>query len=202
MFVLGITGGIGSGKSTVSGILKDRGLKVLDADQLSREVTAVGGIALPEIEEIFGNRAIASDGSMNRKYVSSVVFSDNTKLDILSSIIHKYVLQYIAEDIEKERVRGTKCIVLDVPIPVKKGFCDKCNQIWVVTCDENVRIKRLIDRGLTKEDAQRRIAVQMTDEEYLSLGDFEINNSGTLDELYDRTEELIKSELFERGIRI
>lgn len=202
MFVLGITGGIGSGKSTVSGILKDRGLKVLDADQLSREVTAVGGIALPEIEEVFGNRAIASDGSMNRKYVSSVVFSDNTKLDILSSIIHKYVLQYIAEDIEKERVRGTKCIVLDVPIPVKKGFCDKCNQIWVVTCDENVRIKRLIDRGLTKEDAQRRIAVQMTDEEYLSLGDFEINNSGTLDELYDRTEELIKSELFERGIRI
>lgn len=202
MFVLGITGGIGSGKSTVSGILKDRGLKVLDADQLSREVTAVGGIALPEIVEVFGNRAIASDGSMNRKYVSSVVFSDNTKLDILSSIIHKYVLQYIAEDIEKERVRGTKCIVLDVPIPVKKGFCDKCNQIWVVTCDENVRIKRLIDRGLTKEDAQRRIAVQMTDEEYLSLGDFEINNSGTLDELYDRTEELIKSELFERGIRI
>lgn len=202
MFVLGITGGIGSGKSTVSGILKDRGLKVLDADQLSREVTAVGGIALPEIEEVFGNRAIASDGSMNRKYVSSVVFSDNTKLDILSSIIHKYVLQYIAEDIEKERVRSTKCIVLDVPIPVKKGFCDKCNQIWVVTCDENVRIKRLIDRGLTKEDAQRRIAVQMTDEEYLSLGDFEINNSGTLDELYDRTEKLIKSELFERGIRI
>lgn len=202
MFVLGITGGIGSGKSTVSGILKDRGLKVLDADQLSREVTAVGGIALPEIEEVFGSRAISSDGSMNRKYVSSVVFSDNTKLDILSSIIHKYVLQYIAEDIEKERVCGTKCIVLDVPIPVKKGFCDKCNQIWVVTCDENVRIKRLIDRGLTKEDAQRRIAVQMTDEEYLSLGDFEINNSGTLDELYERTEELIKSELFERGIRI
>ncbi len=202
MFVLGITGGIGSGKSTVSGILKDRGLKVLDADQLSREVTAVGGIALPEIEEVFGSRAISSDGSMNRKYVSSVVFSDNTKLDVLSAIIHKYVLQYIAEDIEKERTRGTKCIVLDVPIPVKKGFCDKCNQIWVITCDENVRIKRLIDRGLSKEDAQRRIAVQMTDDEYLSLGDFEINNSGTLDELYERTEELIKSELFERGIRI
>ena len=202
MFVLGITGGIGSGKSTVSNILKERGLKVLDADYLSHKVTEAGGVAVPEIAEVFGKRAVCADGSMNRKYVSSVVFKDNTKLDILSSIIHKYVLQYMAEEIDKERAKSTKCVVLDVPIPVKKGFVDKCNQIWVVTCDETVRIKRLIDRGMTKEEAQRRIAVQMTDEEYLALGDFEINNSDSLDKLNERVEELITKELFERGIRI
>lgn len=201
MFVLGITGGIGSGKSTVSGILEQRGIKVLDADRISKEVTDVNGIALPEIIEVFGNRAVKNN-ALDRKYISSIVFNDKTKLDVLSAIIHKYVLEFIAQEIEKERTRGTKCLVLDVPIPVKKGFIDKCNQIWVVTCDMDVRLKRIQDRGMNIEDAKRRIAMQMTDEEYVSLGDFEINNSGDLDDLHRKVEELITKQLHERGIRV
>lgn len=202
MFVIGITGGIGSGKSTVSNILRERGVMVLDADEISHKVTEVGGIALPEIEEVFGRKAISADGSMNRKYISSQVFSDNTKLDLLSSIIHRYVFQYMDTELAKEQQKKTKCVVLDVPIPVKKGFVDHCNQIWVVTCDEAVRVNRLIDRGMTREDALRRISVQMTDDEYSALGDFTIDNSGDIDELMGKVEELIKSQLHERGIRI
>ena len=201
MFVLGITGGIGTGKSTVSAILRDRGLLVLDADQISRDVTDVDGIANPEIAEVFGNRAI-KNGALDRKYISSIVFNDKTKLDILSSIIHKYVLQFMADRIENERTKGTKCVVLDVPIPVKKGFVDKCNQIWVVTCDTGIKIRRLIDRGMNEEDAKRRIGMQMTDEEYLSIGDIGIDNSGTMDELIEKVEVLIREQLHERGIRI
>ena len=201
MFVLGITGGIGTGKSTVSSILRDKGLLVLDADQISRDVTDVDGIANPELEEVFGHRAIRN-GALDRKYISSIVFNDKTKLDILSSIVHKYVLRTIAEQLDKERAKGTKSVVLDVPIPVKKGFVDKCNQIWVVTCATDVKLVRLVDRGMTLEDAKRRIAMQMTDEEYLSIGDMGIDNSGTLDELKEKVEELIKSQLHERGIRI
>lgn len=202
MFVIGITGGIGSGKSSVSAILADRGLRVLDADEISREVTSVNGIALPEIAEVFGKRALSADGSMNRKYISSVVFNDNTKLDILSSIVHKYVFQYMDAELEKERNRKTKCVVLDVPIPVRKGFVDHCNQIWTVICDDDVRIDRLIKRGMEREDAQRRIAMQMTDDEYAALGDHVIDNSGSREELKSKVDELIKKELHERGIRI
>lgn len=201
MFVLGISGGIGSGKSTVSGILEERGLRVLDADKISHEVTEANGIAIPEIEELFGKKAILSDGSMNRKYVSSVVFNDNKKLDLLSSVIHKYVFQYIETEIEKETQKKTKCVVLDVPIPVRK-FVDLCNQIWIVTCDEQVKLSRLVDRGMKLDEAKRRIAVQMTDDEYSELGDFVIDNSSSLEELNEKVDNLVVKQLHERGIRV
>ena len=117
MFVLGITGGIGCGKSTVSGYFRDHGVRVLDADEISRQVTNTGGVALPEIAELLGSRAINSQGALNREYVASLVFSEKKKLDKLSAIIHKYVLSTIAEEIVKEarlrrieiRPRGAPC---------------------------------------------------------------------------------------------
>lgn len=202
MFVLGITGGIGSGKSTVSHILEERGIRILDADKISHEVTEANGLAIDEIREVFGKRAIDANGAMNRRYVSSVVFGDNKKLDLLSSIIHKYVFEYMENEIMKETAKKTKCIVLDVPIPVNKGFCDRCNQIWVVTCDDEVRLDRLVNRGMDRDDAARRMAVQMTNDEYAALGDYVIDNSGDANDLVDKVEKLIVSQLHERGIRI
>lgn len=202
MFVLGITGGIGSGKSTVSSLLSEKGLTVLDADKISHDVTMPGGIAIEEIAESFGRRAISPDGAMNRKYVSSQVFSDKKKLDELSSIIHRRVFEYIDSAIEKARNAGVKCIVLDVPLPVKRGFVDNCNQIWVVTCDENIRLSRLVERGMTIDEAKRRIMVQMTDDEYREIGDFEIDNSGDITELKEKVDLLVIKELHERGIRV
>lgn len=200
MFVLGITGGIGSGKSTVSAYLRDKGLVVLDADEISRKVTASGGVALPAIAELFGRRALKENGDLNRKYVSDIVFKDRMKLDMLSSIIHNYVLAEMEEEVQKLREKGTKCVILDVPIPVNR-FIALCNQIWVVTCREDVRLARLEDRGMDMEDARRRMAMQMDDEEYAQLGDHVIDNSGTIEETYSKIEELITQELNGRGIR-
>ncbi len=200
MFVLGITGGIGSGKSTVSKYLADKGLIVIDADEISRQVTDVGGIAVPAIEEIFGKRAVKDDGSLNRKYVSGVVFKDKTKLDVLSTIIHKYVLDKMENDIQRYREKGVKCVVLDVPIPVNR-FVAMCNQIWVVTCDDGIRLSRLEGRGMDREDAQRRIAMQMTNDEYMSLGEFSIDNSGSMEDTLKQVDVLIERELNGRGIR-
>ena len=200
MFVLGITGGIGSGKSTVSKYLADKGLIVIDADEISRQVTDVGGIAVPAIEEVFGKRAVKDDGSLNRKYVSGVVFKDKTKLDVLSTIIHKYVLDKMENDIQRYREKGVKCVVLDVPIPVNR-FVAMCNQIWVVTCDDGIRLSRLEGRGMDREDAQRRIAMQMTNDEYMSLGEFSIDNSGSMEDTVKQVDVLIERELNGRGIR-
>ena len=201
MFVLGITGGIGSGKSTVSCLLAERGLLVLDADEISRSVTGPMGRAMPEIAATFGNKVVSSNGALNRKAMSNIAFSDKKKLDELSSIIHRHVFEQIDETLTKEKEKGTKCVVLDVPIPVNK-FRELCNQIWVVTCDKDVRLARLQKRGMEKEEAERRIAVQMTDDEYCELGDHSIDNSWDLEDLKDKVEVLIREQLYERGIRI
>ena len=201
MFVLGITGGIGSGKSTVSGILAEKGLLVLDADEISRAVTAAGGRAIPEIAATFGNKVITGTGARNRRGMSDIAFGDKKKLDELSTIIHRHVFEQIDETLAKEKEKGSKCVVLDVPIPVNK-FRELCDQIWVVTCDKDVRLARLQKRGMEKDEAERRIAVQMTDDEYCELGDHSIDNSWDLDDLKDKVEVLIREQLHERGIRV
>lgn len=202
MFVIGITGGIGTGKSTAAKIFADRGVRVLDADEISRTVTGHGGRALDSIRELLGSRIIDSSGNMNRKMVAGLVFSDRTKLDKLSAIIHRQVLDEMAEEIEKEREKGTKVIVLDVPIPVKKGFLDVCNQVWVISADEDVRLERITQRGLSPEDAGRRMEMQMTRDEYEELADIVIENNSDEDALKEKIDMHIRKELEERGIRI
>ena len=201
MFIVGVTGGIGSGKTTVSRYLEDKGLVVLDADRISGEVTAAGGSAVEEVAEVFGPSSVDIDGAMNRKYMSDIVFHDRMKLDLLSSIVHKHVFFEMEKKIEEETAKKTKCLILDVPIPVQR-FVDMSDQVWVVTCDTATRISRLLDRGLSYEEAQRRIAMQLSDDEYSDLADFVIDNSGSLEQTYARVDELIKTQLVERGIRI
>ena len=202
MFVLGVTGGIGTGKSTVSGYFRDKGIEVLDADEISRKVTDIGGVALPEIAELFGPRAITANGALNRKYVASLVFTEKKKLDKLSAIVHHYVLATIGEEIAKAAERKVKLIVLDVPIPVKHGFVDVCNQILVVSSRDDIRLERLVLRGMDRDDARKRMAMQMTREEYEELADRVLVNDGTIDELYEQIDKYVKEELNERGIRI
>ena len=119
MFVLGITGGIGSGKSTVSGLLAERGLLVLDADEISRSVTAAGGRAMPEIAETFGKKVVTASGALNRRVMSDIAFGDKKKLDDLSTIIHRHVFEQIIDTLEKEKEKGSKCVV---PKPLNRAF--------------------------------------------------------------------------------
>ncbi|MBN1892501.1 MAG: dephospho-CoA kinase [Clostridiales bacterium] len=202
MFVVGITGGIGAGKSSVADVFRSKGVKVLDADEISRRVTGVGGVALDEIRELLGKKAVDSDFALNRKYVASLVFSDRTMLDRLTEVVHKHVFEQMSRELSAEQEKGTKIVVLDVPIPVRKGFVDVCNQIWVISADESVRIERLVERGMDPKDAIRRMEMQMTAEEYEELADIVIENNGSLDELKTKVEKHIAAQLHERGIRI
>lgn len=202
MFVIGITGCIGAGKSSAAKVFADKGIRVLDADEISRQVTGPNGSSVEAIRELLGNKVVDSSGGLNRRQVAGIVFSNRTKLDQMSEIIHRQVFREIADELEKERQKGTKVLVLDVPIPVKKGFLDVCNQVWVVSADEDVRLMRLRDRGLDEEDAKRRMAMQMTREEYEELADIVIENNGGSDEFQEKVESLISKELGKRGIRV
>ena len=202
MFVIGITGGIGSGKSTVAARVASKGVPVLDADAISHEVTASGGRAMEEILAAFGKRVSRPDGSLDRKGMASIVFKDRAALDRLSAIVHRHVLVVMAERLDALKEKGAKVVALDVPIPVKNGFVDVCDAIWVVHASEPVRISRLVARGMKEEEARRRISVQIPQEEYLALADETLENSGDLDELESCVDVLLSDTLSARGIRL
>ena len=202
MYIIGVTGGIGSGKSTVAKILQTTitddtseanyyGVPIIDADKIARNVTDVDGLALAEIEETFGKDAI-KDNKMDRKYISNIVFNDSEKLKLLNDIVHKYVVQEIMMTIAWSDCFGCPYVILDVPIPVKHGFIDVCDEIWSVTCEREERIKRIVKRGLDEENAKKRIAAQMSDEEYKKIGKVLINNSGSVEELTEKIKTLVQ----------
>ena len=202
MFVLGITGGIGCGKSTVAAICRDAGLPVIDADELSRQVTAAGGAALTELRDLFGPSVLDEQGALNRQRMARLVFSDRNKLDQLSAVIHRHVLDTMRAEVEKLREKKQRAVVLDVPIPVKHGFLDLCDQVWVVWSSDEVRIARLNRRGMGEDEARRRMAMQMSRDEYIALADHVIENDSSLDALRASVEALLIQELKERGVRI
>ena len=202
MFVIGITGGIGSGKSTVAGLVAERGVPVLDADAIAHEVTSAGGRAMDEVEAGFGSRVMEKDGSLDRKGMAGIVFKDRKSLDRLSAIVHRHVIAVMSERLEVLREKGAKVVALDVPIPVKVGFIDLCDVVWVVHASEPLRISRLVAKGMPQEEARRRIAVQIPAEEYLRLSDDVIENEGDPGALRAVVGPLLEKTLTARGIRL
>lgn len=200
MFIIGITGGIACGKSTVSKIISQYGIDVIDADLISHQVTAAGGSAIPEIIDTFGPQFISDDKSMDRKKMGDLVFKHAKELDKLSMIIHRHVIQEIKLAINKFAKLKTKVLVLDVPIPVKEGFLDVSDQIWLVWSNHETRIERLLQRGMEREEAERRIQIQMTEEEYAQIADHIIYNNDSLEDLETRVLNLLEKELLNRGI--
>ncbi|MDD2533598.1 MAG: dephospho-CoA kinase [Eubacteriales bacterium] len=201
MFLIGITGGIGCGKSTVARLCRDAGLAVIDADEISREVTLPGGTAIAPIIEKFGKTMVNTEGGLDRSKMAKLAFGDRKVLDQLSQIIHREVITEMKRRIDGHVQKKTKALVLDVPIPVKQGFRDTVDQVWVVWADENVRIDRLRGRGVTEEEARRRMAMQMTKDEYEEIADRMIDNNQDYVQLVDQVEALLKQELGNRGIR-
>ncbi len=202
MFIIGITGGIGCGKSTAADICRQAGLPVIDADELSRAVTAADGAAIPELTRQFGSAVINSQGSLDRRAMAALVFKDHRALDQLSAIVHRHVLNQMKEQVDKLAQKKVRAVVLDVPIPVKHGFLDLCDQVWVIWADDAIRLERLRGRGMDENEARRRMAMQMTREEYAGLADYVIENNQGLDELTGRIRELLNQELGQRGIRL
>ena len=202
MFVIGITGGIGSGKSSGARILRVLGIPILDADAIAHELTAVQGETNQAIAQALGPEVLREDGSLDRPYLADLAFSNKRVLDSLSAIIHQEVIKTMEDRMDQEKARKTKVLALDVPIPVKRGFLDICDQVWTVRADQEIRLARLQQRGMDRDEALRRIQVQMTPEEYRELADHEIENNGNLLELEERVKTLLKEELAQRGISL
>ena len=200
MFVIGITGGIGSGKSTVASILRAAGIRIIDADAIAHDLTASAGPTTASIAQALGPEVLAADGTLNRRHVADLAFTHKRILDSLSAIIHQDVIKTIDSRLAEEREKKTQVLALDVPIPVKRGFLDVCDQVWVVTADRDIRLERLRLRGMEEAEALRRMQVQMTDEEYRELAAHEIENKGKLPQLEDRVHALLREELGQRGI--
>lgn len=182
VLLVGLTGGIGSGKSTVSAMLAERGAVIIDADVIAREVVEPGQPAFDAIVERFGPSVVGDDGRLDRPAIAKVVFNDREALKVLEGITHPAVGARMTELMAAEA--GTDhVVVLDVPLLVEKGSYETAGTI-VVDVDPEVAVQRLVDqRGMDEGDARRRMAAQVSREERLAKADFVIRNDGTLDDL-------------------
>ena len=177
---LGLTGGMGSGKSTVAHLLQQRGAFVIDADALSRASTAAGGVAIEAIRAQFGSAMITPDGAMNRDAMRQRVFTDPLAKKQLESIIHPLVLQQIARMATQAEQDGYRCIVYDIPLLVESGrWRHKLDRIWVIDCTESTQLTRVQQRsGLPMEQIQTIIATQASRSQRLAAADCVIFNDG------------------------
>ena len=183
MLLIGLTGGIGSGKSSVSARLAALGAVVVDADAIVRDVQAPGGAVLEAMVARFGAAIISADGLLDRQAVADVVFTDSAALADLNAIVHPAVGAEIARRLEVEAPTD-HVVILDVPLLVESGRDDLAGLI-VVDLDPEVAVDRLVEhRGFRAEDARARIARQASREDRLARADFVIDNSGTPAELH------------------
>lgn len=185
MKVLGVTGGSGSGKTVVCRILKEQGGKIIDADKITRKLQEPGQPVYNEIREYFGDDIIVADGTIDRRKLGKIVFAEREQRSVLNRIVHTRVSQEIKKRIETYRKQGdVPFAVLDVPIPVEEGFFDTADCIWAVVANDDLRIARLMKRmEIPEEEAQRRIAAQMTNREYEEIADVTILNETSVEEL-------------------
>ncbi|WZL74670.1 dephospho-CoA kinase [Clostridiaceae bacterium 35-E11] len=185
MKIIGLTGGIASGKSTVSGMLRELEIPVIDADKIAREIVAVGKPALKEIEVAFGKDVIHQDGSLNREQLGKIVFSDKEKLKNLNEITHRRIIKEILNRIEMYREKSIDpVIIIDAALLIETGIKDLVDEIWVVLTDENTQLKRLMERDkMSAEEGLKRIRSQMTVEEKKKYADEIIDNNHDLKHL-------------------
>ena len=202
MFILGVTGGIGTGKPPVASLLRSVGVQVIDADRIAHELTNTKGEIPERIAAALGDDTIREDGSLDRQRVAELAFTNKRVLDTLSAIVHEEVVRAMDAQIEEAQRKKIKVIALDVPIPVNRGFLDVADEIWAISADDDTRILRLLKRGMDEKEAKRRIAVQMTREEYRDLAHVEIENNGSLIDLEEKVFSRLREALSERGIQL
>lgn len=188
-WVLGLTGGIGSGKSTVADLFVARGASLVDTDAIAHELTGAQGAALPELVAAFGSRVLAPDGSLNRPYLREKVFSDPEAKARLESILHPWIRSLSAERCRQSRA---PYVVLAVPLLVESGnWQQRCQRVLVVDCDEAVQMRRVMARSNLPEDQVRRImAAQATRAQRLAVADDLIDNNGDLAALLPQVDRL------------
>ncbi len=186
---VGLTGGIASGKSTVSAILAELGATVIDADQLAREVVAKGTPGLAQVVEAFGPQILTADGEMDRALVGRIVFDDEAKRKVLERIVHPLVFERYAELEAAAPADGI--VVHDIPLLAESGRADTFDAVVVVETPAEVQVERMLrDRGCTRADAESRIAAQATPEQRRAIATHLVVNTGTREDLRRRVEQV------------
>jgi len=197
MLRVGLTGGIGAGKSEVSRRLAAQGAVIVDADMIAREVVAADTAGFAEVVEAFGRDVIGADGELDRARLGDIVFADEQKLASLNAIVHPRVGARMRE---LERAAGPSSIVVhDVPLIAENGLADAYDLVVVVDVSPRIQLDRLVrHRGMSRAQAQARMAAQARREQRLSIADIVVDNSGSLAEL-DRQVGELWSELRRRA---
>ncbi|MFI6010524.1 dephospho-CoA kinase [Streptomyces sp. NPDC051243] len=189
MLKVGLTGGIGAGKSEVSRLLVECGAVLIDADRIAREVVAPGTAGLAAVVEAFGADVLAGDGSLDRPKLGSIVFADPERLAVLNSIVHPLVGARSRE--LEEGAADDAVVVHDVPLLTENGLAPLYDVVVVVDASPETQLDRLVRlRGMTEEDARARMAAQATREKRLEIADIVIDNDVPLDVLQRRVKDV------------
>lgn len=194
MKIVGITGGIGSGKTTVTEFLKGRGYRVVDADMIARKIVEPGTQVLGELVAYFGNVILQPDGALNRQKLAELAFINPNQKGVLDRITHGAILNQIAKQIETIQTQQNPALVfVDAALLIETGLYKKMDEVWLIIAHETLRIQRVVDRDrLDTESVKQRIRNQMSDEEKARHSFRIINNSGTKEDLYDTIEKILR----------
>ncbi|MFO7815388.1 MAG: dephospho-CoA kinase [Halanaerobiales bacterium] len=189
--IIGLTGGIATGKSTVCKILKDLNINVIDSDQIAHQVLNYEDV-IDKVQKIFGNKVIDKDDKIDRKKLGKIVFEDSKKLKILESITHPKIFEIIDQKLEETE---DELVVLDAPLLFETSLDDKVDETWVVYASKKTQINRLKERdNLDKQEALNRINAQMDLNKKVKKGDVVINNEGTIQELENKIKKIIEEK--------
>ncbi|MBQ0079549.1 MAG: dephospho-CoA kinase [Eubacterium sp.] len=200
--IIGLTGGIGTGKSTAAKYLIEHGFKHIDADAISRSITADGSPMLKVLNDVFGpdgeygvagHQILRSPDSLNRQALAQIVFTDQARREKLDEIMIKVIVEEIDRQIaEYKAMDDGACVLLDAPTLFENHLEDRCDSVIVIVADKDVRISRVCERdGMTAQQVQDRINNQMSDEEKIAKSDIVVDNSGDLNYLINQLEKII-----------
>ncbi|NLK71780.1 MAG: dephospho-CoA kinase [Clostridiales bacterium] len=189
MFIIGLTGGIGSGKTEATRYLRNKGIHVIDTDEISREIVYPGSKALKQIIKHFGKEIINKDGFLNREALAQIVFSDNSQLAILNGIMHPMIINEITKSLKKIK---DKIVVIDAPLLIETSLNTKCDEVWVVDVPEKIQIERIKKRdNLHETDINMRIQTQIRREERNKYAHVIIDNSKDLQHLHEQIDKAL-----------
>lgn len=192
--VIGLTGGIASGKSTVSELLSVFGFKVVDADKAAREAVKKGSKGLAQVREVFGDEAIDENGEMNRRYMGDLVFNHPEKRFELNAIIHP-IVRDIMEEEKQEYLKQGYNVIMDIPLLFENELENTVDEVWVVYTSESIQMDRLMQRNnLSLEDAKARVYSQISIDKKSRMADHVIDNLGDKLELKQNLERLLVEE--------
>jgi dephospho-CoA kinase len=191
MLLVGLTGGIASGKSTVSAMLAEQGAEVIDADHIARQVVMPGTPAWCKIRDHFGPGVLHPDGQIDRQALADIVFADKSKLVLLNEITHPAIFARIADRLEEHHDQDV-VVVLDAALLIEAGLSDGVDVVIVVHSPQEIQLERLAAKGMGERDASDRIAAQLAPEKRLARADIVIDNSGSLEDLGRQVDKIWK----------